>query len=127
MSRCCAARLGVSSTRLRHADMLHVCVLELQPCGEPVTGVWHRQDCRSNCCMQPRPLNMYRLSPDMQAAIDDPTDEALTASGAACCICLEDDLPQESMYSLACRHEYCGDCLRQHVTVAVEDARMVPR
>jgi hypothetical protein len=63
MSRCCAARLGVSSTRLRHADTMHVCVLELQPCGEPVTGVWHRQDCRPNaaCNLDHSTCTGYRL------------------------------------------------------------------
>ncbi len=63
----------------------------------------------------------------MQVTLNATAKEAPVADDATCCICLEDDLPQESMYSLACQHEYCGDCLRQHVTVAVEDARMVPR
>jgi Zinc finger, C3HC4 type (RING finger) len=67
------------------------------------------------------------LAPTTQAALDGATDEASIDGGATCCICFEDDIPQESMYSLDCQHEYCGDCLRQHVTVAVEDARMVPR
>jgi hypothetical protein len=54
-------------------------------------------------------------------------ENAPKGGGAMCCICFEDDLPKESMYWLACQHEYCRDCLRQHVTVAVEDDRMVPR
>lgn len=107
--------------------MMHACVLKLHPCSESKQGCGSGRGCTPSCCMQPRPLDMYRLSPDIQAAIGDAIDEASIGSGATCYICLEDDLPQESMYSLACRHEYCGDCLRQHVTVAVEDARMVPR
>ena len=69
----------------------------------------------------------FRLTPHVQVTFHDAADETSTDGSATCCICLEDNVPQASMYSLACQHDFCGDCLRQHVTVAVEDARMVPR
>ena len=63
----------------------------------------------------------------MQVALSEATKEDPAGGKATCCICLEDDLPLESMHSLTCQHEYCGDCLRRHVTVAVYGTRMVPR
>lgn len=52
---------------------------------------------------------------------------ARIGSSTTCCICMEDDLAPGSMFWLDCHHEYCRGCLRQHVTTAVKDDKMLPR
>ncbi len=58
------------------------------------------------------------------AAFDAQEDEQDSCS---CGICLDDELPQRSMYQLDCRHEFCRACLRQHVMMSVDQQKMLPR
>jgi hypothetical protein len=63
----------------------------------------------------------------LQAAWDAAVRAARIGSSTSCSICLEDGLAPGSTFYLDCHHEYCRSCLRQHVTTAVRDDRVLPR
>jgi hypothetical protein len=67
------------------------------------------------------------FAPMCVVTYDATVEETPMGSGATCHICLEENLPWESMSWLACQHDNCRDCLQKHIAVAVQDARMVPR
>lgn len=56
-----------------------------------------------------------------QAAGCTPATKTLPSVAAAA------GLPPQGMYRLACGHEYCRGCLRQHVMTAVDEQKLIPR